>query len=193
MTEREAMWISFNTVRPFQVKIYANDLNVITGKPAVPTSTSTTRRNHLLRRLSTSLRGPEQSSFQRPIPQDYVVPPKQIWIDGVVKQDGVAQQFVASPIDTADNPVEKVVEPVKIEFEITPTKNRDMWVYVDLASEPTVPMLRIEANEKDNVRQLIDDMLTKMAIPLSKVLRISFDGEAVGPCRSCSPVILAPC
>jgi hypothetical protein len=121
------------------------------------------------------------------------VPPKQIWIDGVVKQDGVAQQFVASPIDTADDPVEKVVEPVKIEFEITPTKNRDMWVYVDLASEPTVPMLRIEANEKDNVRQLIDDILTKMAIPLSKVLRISFEAEAVGPCRSCSPVIIAPC
>ena len=143
-----------------------------------------------MRRLSTSLRGPEQSSFQRPIPQDYFVPPKQIWIDGVVKQDGVAQQFVASPIDTADGPVEKALEPIKIQFEITPTKNRDMWVYVDLVSEPTVPMLRIEANEKDNVRQLIDDMLTKMAIPLSKVLRISFDGEAVGPCRSSSPLSL---
>jgi hypothetical protein len=187
------MWINFNTVRPFQVKIYANDLNIITGKPAAPTSTSTTRRTNLMRRLSISLRGPEQSSFERPIPQDYVVPPKQTWIDGVVKQDGVAQQFVASPIDTADGPMEKVVEAVKIEFEITPTMNRDMWVYVDLASEPTVPMLRLEANEKDNVRQLIDDMLTKMAIPLSKLLRISFDGDAVGPCRLSSLFILATC
>lgn len=182
------MWISFNCVRPFSVKVYINDLNIITGKPLVPTQPQTTRRAPLIRRLSSSIQGSGPSSFQRPTAQDYVVPPKQRWIDGIVKFDGISQQFVASPLDTVDGPEEKIAPLVTIKFEITPTKNKNMWVYVEFVSEPTVPMLRLEANAKENVRQLIDEILMKMAIPLRKVLRISFDGEAVGPCESRSSV-----
>jgi hypothetical protein len=80
--------------------------------------------------------------------------------------------------------MKNIIVPVKIKFEITPTTNKQMWVYVELESEATVPMLRLEANPKENVRQRIDEMLTKMAIPLKRVLRISFDGDAVGPCKS---------
>lgn len=173
------MWISFNCVRPFAVKIYANDLNIISGKPNVPSPPP--EKAPLMRRLSISLQGQAPSAFPRPIPQDYVIPPKQRWIDGIVKLDGIAEQFVASPIDAASGPVERKIVPVKINFEITPTKNKNMWVYVELANEPTVPTLRLEANARENVRQLIDEMLTKMAIPLRKVLRISFEGDTVGP------------
>jgi hypothetical protein len=175
------MWISFNCVRPFAVKIYANDLNIISGKPNVPSPPP--KKAPLMRRLSFSFQGQGPSAFPKPIPQDYVVPPKQRWIDGIVKLDGIAEQFVASPIDTAGGPVERKVVPVKINFEITPTKNKNMWVYIELANEPTVPTLRLEANARENVRQLIDEMLTKMAIPLRKVLRISFEGDTVGPCK----------
>jgi hypothetical protein len=184
------MWISFNCVRPFAVKIYANDLNIISGKPNV--SSPTPKKTPLMRRLSSSLQGQGPSAFQRPIPQDYVVPPKQRWIDGIVKLDGIAEQFVASPINATDGPVERKIAPVKINFEITPTKNKNMWVYVELANEPTVPTLRLEANARENVRQLIDEMLTKMAIPLRKVLRISFEGDTVGPCKPSSFFVERP-
>jgi hypothetical protein len=178
------MWLSFNCLRPFAVKIYTNDLNIISAKPAAPAPILTTKKVGLRRRLSSSLQGQAPLSFQRPTPQDYIVPPKQRWIDGIVKLDGIAQQFVASPVDIVDDGVENTIVPVKIKFEITPTMNKEMWVYVELASEPTVPMLRLEANPKENVRQRIDEMLTKMAIPLKKALRISFDGNAVGLCKS---------
>jgi hypothetical protein len=178
------MWISFTCLRPFAVKVYANDLNIISGKPATPAPTPTTKTVGLRRRLSSSLQGQAPSSFQRPTPQDYIVPPKQRWIDGIVKLDGIAQQFIASPIDITDSGMKNIIVPVKIKFEITPTTNKQMWVYVELESEATVPMLRLEANPKENVRQRIDEMLTKMAIPLKRVLRISFDGDAVGPCKS---------
>jgi hypothetical protein len=191
LVEREAMWISFNCVRPFAVKVYSNDLNIISGKPNVPAPKKAPLP--LMRRLSSSFQGQESSSFQRPMQQDYIVPPRQISIEGIVKLDGIAQQFVATPVNPLDSPGERKIAPVKIKFEITPTRNKNMWVYVDLASESTVPRLRIEANAKDNVRQLIDEMLTKMAIPLRKVLRISFDGDAVGPCRWWSFLYLETC
>ncbi len=173
--EREAMWISFNSVRPFAVKVLANGINIISGNSApVP------KRVSLMRRRSTS--------FQGPVTQDYVVAPKQLWLDGKVKVDGVAEQFVANPVDgkytvgaLLENEIQKA--PVKITFEVTPTKKKDMWIYVELASEIAVPRLRLEVHPKENVRQLIDEILAKMAIPLRKVLRISFAGYAIGPCE----------
>jgi hypothetical protein len=170
------MWISFNSVRPFAVKVLANGINIISSKPTA--SAPALKRAPLSRRRS--------SSFQGPVPQDYVVPPKQLWLDGMVKLDGTAEQFVANPVDGIYN-VDAIIKsqnaPVKIMFEITPTKNKEMWIYVELATEVTVPRLRLEVHPKENVRQLIDEILTKMAIPLRKVLRISFAGDAVGPCK----------
>ena len=180
--EREAMWISFNCIRPFAVKVFANDLNIISGKTNNPPPPPP-KKTHLLRRMSTSLQRQSPTTFQMPVPQDYVVPPKQHWIDGIVKLDGIAQQFVANPMNPTESLLVKDIIPVKIKFEITPTKNKNMWVYVELANEPTVPTLRLEADAREKVRQLIDEMLTKMAIPLRKVLRISFEGDIVGPCR----------
>ncbi|KAE9365018.1 hypothetical protein N431DRAFT_473111 [Stipitochalara longipes BDJ] len=178
--QREAMWISFNCIRPFAVKIFANDLNIISGKPNIPIPPP--KKAPLMRRLSISLQGQTASTFQRPIPQDYVVPPKQHWIDGIVRLDGIAQQFVANPIDNIVSLADKNKNamPVKIQFEITPTKNKNMWVYIELVNEPTVPMLRLEADARENIRQLIDEVLTKMAIPQRKVMRISFEGDLVG-------------
>lgn len=174
------MWISFDCIRPFAVKIFTSELNIIDGKPNIPPKKTPMP---LIRRLSTSLRGQESSLFQRPRQQDYIVAPKQRSIDGIVKLDGIAQQFVATPVSILDSPGERKIAPVKMKFEITPTRNKNMYVYVDLVGETTVPRLRLEANAKDNIRQLIDEMLTKMAIPLRKVLRVSFEGDPVGPCK----------
>ncbi len=177
------MWISFNCLRPFAVKIFANGLNIISGRPHV--STPPPKKTPFMRRLSNSLQGQAQAqaqlAFQRPIPQDYVVPPKQHWIDGIVKLDGIAQQFIG----------ENTNHPVKIKFEITPTKNKNMWIYVELANDPTVPTLRLEANAREHIRDLIDEMLAKMAIPLRKILRMSFEGDIIGPCEYSSCVFVS--
>jgi hypothetical protein len=58
-----------------------------------------------------------------------------------------------------------------------------MWIYVELVTDMAVPKVRLEVHRRENVRQLIDEMLSKMAIPLWKVQRISFDQDAVGPCE----------
>lgn len=176
------MWISSNCVRPFAVKVFVNGINIITGKPNIPNP----KRAPTIKQISSEQSLQEPSSFQGPPPQDYVVPPKQLWLDGPVKRVGVAGQFVANPIDgkyAVGAMLEREVTPVEIKFEITATKSKDMWIYVELVTDMTVPKVRLEVHRRENVRQLIDEMLAKMAIPLWKVQRISFDQDAVGPCE----------
>jgi hypothetical protein len=176
------MWISFNCVRPFAVKVFVNGINIITGKPNIPTP----KRAPATTQISAEQSLPESPLFQGPPPQDYVVPPKQLWLDGPVKRVGVAEQFVASLIHdqhAVEATAQNQISPVEIKFEITATKNKDMWIYVELVTDMAVPKVRLEVHRRENVRQLIDEMLSKMAIPLWKVQRISFDQDAVGPCE----------
>lgn len=176
------MWISFNCVRPFAVKVFVDGINIITSKPSVPAP----KRAPPIRKVSFGQSSQGPPPFEGPPLQDYVVPPKQLWLEGTVKGVGVAEQFVASPIDdkyAVGAMAKSQIVPVKVKFEITATKNKDMWIYVELATEVTVPRVRLEVHRRENVRQLVDGMLTKMVIPLRKVLRISFNEDAVGPCE----------
>jgi hypothetical protein len=181
LIEREAMWISFNSVRPFAVKVFVNGINIITGKPNIPTPKRAPQIGDV----------PSEQFLQEPPPlegmplQDYVVPPKQLWLDGMVKKVGIAEQFVASPIDDMyafGAMVESQTSPIKIKFEITPTKSKRKWIFVELVTEVTLPRVRLEFNGRENVRQLIDETLAKMAIP-SIILRISYCQVAVEPCE----------
>lgn len=74
------------------------------------------------------------------------------------------------------------MSPIKIKFEITPTKSKRKWIFVELVTEVTLSRERLEFNGRENVRQLIDETLAKMAIT-SIVLRISFGHVAVEPCE----------
>ena len=80
MYQSEALWISFNSSQffgygtgyPFAIKIAAGKVNAVTGAP-----------------------------WQTPLnqePQDYVVSPKQPWLDGFCVEKGVIRQFVAMPL-----------------------------------------------------------------------------------------------
>jgi len=74
MYQCEALWIYFHspTDYPFALKVATGTINAITGKPW----------NEPLHRR----------------PQDYVVIPKQPWLDGYCVEKGVIRQFVAMPL-----------------------------------------------------------------------------------------------
>ena len=75
MYQSEALWIDLNSgpeEYPFAIKIAAGKINAVDGQP-------------WHNRLTTK-------------PQDYVVIPKQPWIDGFCVSKGVVRQFVAMPL-----------------------------------------------------------------------------------------------
>ncbi len=72
MHQAEAMWINFHSMYPFAVKVATGKVCAITGDSWV---------NHLNRD-----------------PQDYVVLPKQPWLDGYCVDEGVIRQFIAMPL-----------------------------------------------------------------------------------------------
>lgn len=73
MYQAEAMWIAFEAREyPFAVKVAAGKVNAVTGG-------AWDRELHAL-------------------PQDYVVTPRQPWLDGFAVKKGVIRQFVAMPL-----------------------------------------------------------------------------------------------
>ncbi|KUJ20107.1 uncharacterized protein LY89DRAFT_682890 [Mollisia scopiformis] len=83
--EREALWIRFESTRPFGLKVYLGSINAISGEPLKETFASTMRR---------------QQRFSDHINiQDYaVIDPAaqgQLWLDGIANTDGTVMQFVA--------------------------------------------------------------------------------------------------
>ena len=77
------MWINFSADAPFAIKIYVGGINAVSGEPMTETPATMLRRLTLLSKDKTV--------------QDYVVPPKQLWLDGIASSDGSVRQFVAMP------------------------------------------------------------------------------------------------
>jgi hypothetical protein len=74
MYQREALWLGFKAAdwKPNAVKIAAGGINVISGEP--------------------------YGKGLNADPQDYIICPDQIWLDGVNTGDGSVRQFVAMPL-----------------------------------------------------------------------------------------------
>lgn len=72
MYQAEALWLDFNGSYPFALKIAAGKINAVTGESW-------------------------QDGLNRN-PQDYVVTPGQLWLDGFSVGEGVIRQFVAMPL-----------------------------------------------------------------------------------------------
>lgn len=113
--EREAMWLSFTVSNsrggscdaPFAVKVYAGGVNAVSGKP------------------SSTKQVPSANGDSDAVVQDYVVPPKQQWLDGIARKDGFVSQFVATPSNSGYSVEEQLTGADKIsgiQFEITPRK-----------------------------------------------------------------------
>lgn len=72
MYQSEALWIWFSSQYPFAVKIAAGKINAVSGDPWT-------------------------SDLQQE-PQNYVVTPRQPWLDGFAIGEGLIRQFVAMPL-----------------------------------------------------------------------------------------------
>lgn len=99
MYQAEAMWIHFDADYPFAIKIAAGKINAVTGD---------TWNNEL-----------------HDNPQDYVVIPKQPWIDGFCVAKGRVRQFVAMPLGsgyTAEEQLTNMAEHGGIQIIAYPMK-----------------------------------------------------------------------
>ena len=79
MIEREAISIRLKATAPFAISVFARGINAISGKPI-----DYYRTNKLPN-------DPEDLS------QDYIVVPKQKWLDGLAIAPGTVRQFIAMP------------------------------------------------------------------------------------------------
>ena len=103
------MWIDFESKLPYAVKIYVGGINAISGEPAIETAESRARRRKLLANNGSM--------------QDYVVLPKQPWLDGIAKYPGQVRQFVAMPLGqgyTVEAQLSNAEITGGIQIEITP-------------------------------------------------------------------------
>ncbi|GAB7330087.1 hypothetical protein MBLNU13_g01764t1 [Cladosporium sp. NU13] len=111
MYQREAMWIRFDAKDRFAIKIYVGGVNAVSGEPSTDTEQTRVRRYKLLA---------EHKSIQ-----DYVVTPKQLWLDGIASQDGTVRQFVAMPLGSGYTVEAQITDADLIgglQLEIVPAK-----------------------------------------------------------------------
>ncbi|KAF7876492.1 hypothetical protein EAF04_001582 [Stromatinia cepivora] len=89
MHQREAMWINFESVHPFAIKVHVGGVNAISGEHSVESPATDLRRK---------VRLDSGKSIQ-----DYVVTGShgQLWLDGIAKLDGKVMQFVATSVGNA--------------------------------------------------------------------------------------------
>ncbi|KAJ6258044.1 Ubiquitin-60S ribosomal protein [Drechslerella dactyloides] len=122
--ENEAMWIKFQIAsntwcpreylpfrRHYALKIYAGGINVVSGEPENE-NTATTLRRRTLTAKGESI-------------QDYVVVPRQKWIDGIAVAGGRVRQFVAAPLGsglTIESQLTSEEVVGGLQFEIIATK-----------------------------------------------------------------------
>lgn len=105
------MWVRFESRYPFAIKLYVGGVNAVSGEPARETEVTMMRRLNLMK-----------SGMKI---QDYVVAPKQLWLDGIATGDGHVRQFVAMPLGkgyTVEAQItgEEVIG--GLQFEVVPMK-----------------------------------------------------------------------
>ena len=107
------MWINFNSRSQFAIKIYLGGVNAVSGEPMIENAATQLRRQKLKA---------DGKSIQ-----DYVVTPKQKWLDGIASAAGVVRQFVSMPMGSGYS-VEAQVTGQELagglQFEITPRVHR---------------------------------------------------------------------
>ena len=81
------MWISVKSKIPFAIKIFTGGVNAISGEP-----TGNNDQAVMMRRLALV--------EKKKSVQDYIVTPKQLWLDGIASDNECVRQFVAMPLDS---------------------------------------------------------------------------------------------
>lgn len=78
------MWISFKAEKPFAIQVFVGGVNAVSGEVTGNTEAILMRRLSLFEKKKSI--------------QDYVVTPKQLWIDGIATDNEHVRQFVAMPL-----------------------------------------------------------------------------------------------
>jgi len=107
MYQREAMWLRFTSNKPFAIRIYVGGVNGISGEPMIPNMATLLKRQNGIKKK-----------------QDYVVVPKQPWLDGIATGPSVVKQFVAVPYGSGYSIEHQITGSETtggIQFEVIPT------------------------------------------------------------------------
>lgn len=146
------MWIRFQSRDRFAIKIHLGGVNAVSGEPLIENAATKLRRLTLI--------GKGKSV------QDYVVTPKQMWLDGIASHDGRVRQFVAMPLGSgytveAQMTGEDVVG--GLQFEIIPAVPPMAYTGPDYP----IKDLRIFTNTGETIT--FDDLLAFTTIKALKV------------------------
>ncbi|KAF2118753.1 integral membrane protein [Lophiotrema nucula] len=122
MFQSEAMWIDFSCSynKAYMIKVYVGGVNAISGEPAVETAATKLRRMQKLYARGIAPKADKASPLQ-----DYMVVPKQPWLDGIADSNGTVRQFVAMPLGSGYS-VESQITGMDsmggLQLEVTPVK-----------------------------------------------------------------------
>jgi hypothetical protein len=121
---KEALWIQFESQEQFAIKLFVGGVNAISGSPA----------------------GAPQSQHRL---QDYVVTPRQRWLDGIATSAGEVRQFVAVPMGRGFSIEAQVTQQEKyggIQIEVMKRKKKYREFNL-LANDGRSAKLRLEVGE----------------------------------------------
>ncbi|KAL2067774.1 hypothetical protein VTL71DRAFT_15870 [Oculimacula yallundae] len=159
--DREALWISFKSTKPFAIKVLIGGINAVSGEPIMETFATRLRRSKLAQ---------EKSSIQ-----DYIVVDPadqgQLWLDGIAKLNGKVMQFVAVPSGTGYSVEAQIAETESvggIQIVITPIRAGPI-LYITVYQLGGKPTLSVMIDGNATVYALMCSISQKNGTPISQM------------------------
>jgi len=154
------MWINFECDREFAVQVFAGGVNAISGESKLGS----------MSRAQSQIKAADSS-------QDYVVPPKQLWLDGIATADGKVMQFVADPVGSGYSVEAQLTGAdtvAGLQFEIIPTERIPQILVKMLTGETVTFDVRLPCLV-DDIKRMIEEL---SGIPVDRQ-RLIFSGKAL--------------
>lgn len=161
------MWINFHAKQPFAIKVFAGGINAVSGEGTAENMATMMRR--------------KQKLSQNKTIQDYVVAPKQKWLDGIAKLDGQVMQFVATPENSGYSVEAQMTGSDSVgglQFEVVPTKYIEKTTVDVIFRDEDMDEVTFRIKLSTPFRKVMEAYCTKQGIPAS-ALRFRYEGNRV--------------